>query len=474
MKQAFLLIVLFLLVQSTRAQAVYFMAIDADNGQPFSVIIGKKNYSSDSRGHLVIPNLKDSAYELAVNFPRQQFPEQFFSVAVAQKDRGFQLKKTGEQQWALYDWRTLELIQPGKLKQEEVLPVAAKRNDAFAQLMAGVVNDTAVLYKQTAAIVKKEKEKEAAPAKEIRKEQEKEVVAVKDPVVVKSQDTTAAHPVQQEKPVVVTEKKQPDTVLSKTEAKKDTISIAAKLPEKPKPPVVVAVKEKPVPKPPVKTPVAAVQPGVRKLFDNTGKEWRDIKYRDSSATGIDTITIKIPLSGNPLENAVPPPAPPEKQAEKPAPDTVQQAGKPAVLQVKIDSVPPQELLMEVKPVQKDSTNYEPPPPAVDTVYRKPVVMINSDCRNQATDADLDKLRVKLLAETTVESRIEAAKKVFKTKCFTTRQIRALTELFYTDESRYKFFDAAYPHVSDTESFKGLAELLSDAYYVGRFRAMVRL
>ncbi len=111
---------------------------------------------------------------------------------------------------------------------------------------------------------------------------------------------------------------------------------------------------------------------------------------------------------------------------------------------------------------------------VDTVVKKQVVMINSDCRNLATDADLDKLRVKLLAETSVDNRIEAARKVFKSKCFTTRQIRALTELFYTDESRYRFFDAAYPHVTDTEAFKGLVELLSDPYYTGRFRAMVRL
>jgi hypothetical protein len=94
--------------------------------------------------------------------------------------------------------------------------------------------------------------------------------------------------------------------------------------------------------------------------------------------------------------------------------------------------------------------------------------------NFATEYDVDKLRVKMVSEATADDRILAARKVFRTKCFTSRQIRALTELFINDEGKYKFLDAAYPFVSDSEGFRKLVEVLSEDYYVKRFNAMIRL
>ena len=102
------------------------------------------------------------------------------------------------------------------------------------------------------------------------------------------------------------------------------------------------------------------------------------------------------------------------------------------------------------------------------------VMVNSDCVNFATEYDLDKLRVKMIAEVTADDRIAAAKKVFRTKCFTTRQIRALTELFLNDEGKYKFLDTAYPFASDSGEFRNLVSVLKEDYYIKRFNAMIRL
>ncbi len=101
-------------------------------------------------------------------------------------------------------------------------------------------------------------------------------------------------------------------------------------------------------------------------------------------------------------------------------------------------------------------------------------MINSDCRSFAVDADVDKLRIKMLAENNVDDRIMAARKYLKTKCFYTKQIKSLSELFLSDEGRYRFFDASYPFVIDTDNFKELVSLLRDEYFVNRFKAMVRL
>ena len=68
--------------------------------------------------------------------------------------------------------------------------------------------------------------------------------------------------------------------------------------------------------------------------------------------------------------------------------------------------------------------------------------------------------------------INAAKKVFRSKCFTTENIKNLSTLFLNDEGKYNFFDAAYPHVSDTGFFSTLENQLTDSYYIKRFKAMI--
>ena len=106
---------------------------------------------------------------------------------------------------------------------------------------------------------------------------------------------------------------------------------------------------------------------------------------------------------------------------------------------------------------------------------EPVVksgMINSDCKNFATDEDFLKVRKKMVAENTDEDMIKAAKKIFKTKCFTTEQIKNLSVLFLKDDGKYLFFDAAYPFVSDSEMYPTLQSQLSDDYYITRFKAMI--
>ena len=69
-----------------------------------------------------------------------------------------------------------------------------------------------------------------------------------------------------------------------------------------------------------------------------------------------------------------------------------------------------------------------------------------------------------------EDKVAAAKKVFKTKCFTTKQIGALSEVFTGDAAKYKFFETAYPFVSD-DRYRELTDLLADPVYNGKFRAM---
>ena len=111
--------------------------------------------------------------------------------------------------------------------------------------------------------------------------------------------------------------------------------------------------------------------------------------------------------------------------------------------------------------------------AGETKEQGTVAVTNSDCQQFASDSELDKLRVKMLGERDIDAQVTEARKVFKVKCLSTKQVRSLGSVFRTDEGKYKLFDAAYPYVSDTQNFIELVELLTEEYYINRFKAMVR-
>ena len=114
-------------------------------------------------------------------------------------------------------------------------------------------------------------------------------------------------------------------------------------------------------------------------------------------------------------------------------------------------------------------------PSKELVPEKPagLVMVNSDCSKFATDNDVDKLRVKMMNEKDAGNRIFIAHKVFKSMCFSTKHIKGLSELFPNDELRFRFFETAWPFVSDTVNFKSLEETLTDAFFVTRFRTLLK-
>lgn len=99
-------------------------------------------------------------------------------------------------------------------------------------------------------------------------------------------------------------------------------------------------------------------------------------------------------------------------------------------------------------------------------------IVYADCKVLASDDDLAALRVSILVENTEENKIAAAKKSFTIKCYSVKQIRVLAELFANDEGRYKFFEAAYPYVSDRENCSQLTGLLTDNKYINQFKRMI--
>jgi hypothetical protein len=103
----------------------------------------------------------------------------------------------------------------------------------------------------------------------------------------------------------------------------------------------------------------------------------------------------------------------------------------------------------------------------------PQYITNSNCTNQASEEDFLKLRKKMAAEQNEESMLKLAKKYFKLKCYSTEQVKNLATLFLNDQGKYNFLDIAYPFVSDSFNFPSLQILITDDYFISRFKAMIR-
>ena len=442
MKKCTFLALLLTLSAAVSAQQDYFFAIEADKAQPFSVRIQDKNFSSSADGYLLIGKLKDTVYELKVNFPKNSFPEQTFKVAVNRKDKGFQLKKTGDQTWSLYNWQTMELIaaqsaeeSAAEVKTETPKPTKPAVN-GFANMMAAVVNDNDVLKDRTkTAVPPKDAPKQTTPANpptpdvtvaEPAKPATK-VIQV-DPEPVKLKDSAEAAPAS---PVIKTISPTPEIVDKPT---KDS-TIAA--PVKPAVQQPTAESSTSIPKDslvaaPAKAkiesttqtpePVAvpkAKMPSIQIISDRTIDKGREIIYK---AGDEDSITVIIPLDDAP---------------------------KP-VVKTGVDST------LSAKPTVDSSARAD----------KSTGLLI-------ATDLDLDKLRVQMMETATTDQRLLVAKKAFALKSYSTKQVKGLTELFYSEVFKFQFLESAYPTITDKEAFKELVVLFSQDYYIRKFQELVK-
>ena len=93
------------------------------------------------------------------------------------------------------------------------------------------------------------------------------------------------------------------------------------------------------------------------------------------------------------------------------------------------------------------------------------------CKVVATESDFFKLRKVMAARTSDDAMVDEARKSFKSKCYTTEQVRHLSTLFLTSAGKFQFFESAYRHISDVEQFPTLASEIRDDYYSKRFKTL---
>lgn len=428
-----LLLCLFLTVISVTAfsQRVYFVYLQSEQEQPFFVRMNEKIYSSSPSGYLILSKLRDSSYNFSVGFPQGKWLEQNFTVVVKAKDQGYLLKNFDTKGWGLFDLNTLSVqMSSSAVIKEPVSKAETKDVSAFTDILAKAADDASLREKPVVAKVeeKKAEEKVVIPDTVIVKKEEPKI-EIKEAVVTKPTEVV-------EKPVV---KSDPPKVEIKEESKTEIKeAVALKIDD-----------QKPVEETEYKKSV------VIRRSESSTTEGFGLVFIDELSNGVkDTIRILIPNS-KPIN-------PPVKEVPK---------EEKKFLEITTDTLTAIKVVQpEIK--KEESKIVEVKQPVIDTAVAKPIAT-NIACKEIAGEADFLKLRKTMAATETDDDMLDEAKKYFKTKCFTTVQVKNLGALFLTDAGKYKFFDQAYSLVSDTENFSSLLSELKEEYYINRFKAMLR-
>ncbi|MGN6267643.1 MAG: DUF4476 domain-containing protein [Ginsengibacter sp.] len=482
-KLVFVLLVM-LFTWSAEAQQDRFVYLQTDNGKPFYVRMDRKIISSSSEGYVILHNVTNGTYQINVGFPKNEYPEERFTVSVDNRNQGFLIKHFDDKGLQLFNLETLALISGDKDTSSTAVAVTQENNE-FTRMLATVVQDSSILQNHDIVINNSSKPD--------------------DTMNVATQKDSS------------TESKEPDhaiansspTPLNDNKPAADSNEIIATSPE-------VEAKE-----------VPSEDSSVSKILSKKDQNGLQLIYADNSAEAKDTVRVFMPsaknetdagskATNNPdfnLANQNQTESQPEvdqltitptkidSSAEKSSGFVLRKDSLSNNAAAKSQTAPEQVFYIGPKEKPKDTGAEKEPEEKKglfsgfkntnsetkerDKAEKKPANKIevlpkvvtastvNSDCKSFADNEDFLRLRKKMASEDNKEDMIKAAKKYFKSKCFSTAQIKDLSYLFLTDEGKYMFFDAAYAHTSDSDQYATLESEIKDPYYRSRFEAMVR-
>ncbi|MEO6548836.1 MAG: DUF4476 domain-containing protein [Ferruginibacter sp.] len=430
---AFLMVILFSLT-GLQAQQNHFIYIQTENRQPFYIKLNAKLYSSSATGYLVVSKLKQGDYNLAVGFPKNEWAEQNLVCTIEQNDLGYLLKNLDDKGWGLVNLQTSKLISSvSKIK--EVNAEVINKTDAFSNLLSNVVNDSTI---RQAEAVKSE-------VKTANTEIPAGNVTGKDTAIITTTLTTQTNISTSGNGSSISngeEAKMSDAQQQLTESNRATRSV------------------------------------IKRTLMNNNEGGTEMIFIDISNDTVDTITVYIPANKKEIAIAKTVDKPQEVEKPKEVEKAKEEGAKiGAETELKVKEKDKKFLEVEV-PTQNNQVEagklatINSGESTAGTVAEK-ALMINSDCKNFASEDDFLKLRKKMAANDTDEEMISLAKKTLRTRCFTVEQVRNLSVLFLKDSGKYAFFDMAYPFVADSHNFSTLQSQLTEAYYISRFQVMIR-
>ena len=463
--KTWLFILFSILFLGVKGQQNHFIYIQTENKQPFYVKMNEKVYNSSASGYLVISKLKNGTYDFSVGFPKKEWPEQHFSCLVDNKDFGYLVKNFEERGWGLFNLQSLEVLMARERNDNKKADMAVEtKTDQFSILLSDVVNDPSikqveqVRQPETTAVVPTTASVQSpipdsisgtsTDTGEVDSHIERSYITRQllnknlegtEMVFVDSMDgenSTITVFIPREKEV---------QELGSREEKQPVPSLeVGKKPEDPEP-VITIVEQKSVDTPYVQKTTETVRTANSPSIEYNPKEEPKKAAAPKPADSINNYRF---IELEPAETGR------TKNGKKKA--KTNKSGKGTDKDVEERIVSPS---IEYKDKEVGSSTSP--------------LMINSDCKDHATEDDFIKARKKMAREDNEESMVSAAKKIFKSRCFTVEQVKNLSVLFLKDKDRYAFFDMAYPFVSDSHNFKNLQAQLTDSYYINRFQVMIR-
>lgn len=422
-RRSFFLAILILTVLAASAQRSYFLYFQTENQQPFFLKMGEKLYSSTASGYLILPKLKDTTHFFSIGFPGREAQENFY-YTMNHKDHGFLLKHFPEKGWGLFDLQTLGVQMASRMGNspgESVIRTEKKEPNEFTELLVKASNDTTlkerVILEEPVVAAAIDTVNKVTIDSPVVKAEEKKEIAIKDTVVL-------AKPMIDSPIVSVAEKRMEPLADTGTKFVEEPVKQVEVPKEEPK--VAEPVKEVPVQviSQTPEDPAYQLSKVIRRSESSTTGGF-GIVFLDQFPDGkIDTIRILIP---------------------------------PAKAGTVIPNKPVEEKKTDLKflEILPDSVKQEAKP------QRCPVL---------ATEEDFFQVRREMAGEVSDAAMVEKAKKALSQKCFSTIQIRNLGNLFLDDAGKLGFYQMAFAHVSDVESFGRLQEELKDPVIADRFRA----
>jgi len=433
------------------------MYLQADGAQPFFLKMKEQVYSSNTSGYLILSKLQDSTYSFSIGFPQNKWPEQVFTVAVSSRDKGFLLKNT-EGKWSLLDLQTQQTIQGEPAGKARSVRTEPKEVSAFTEVLSKAADDPSL-------------KERVVPLPAVVKQEEKPVIAAP---AVRQEPVTAA--VAQEKE----EKKEELSSLAKDTIAQQAPVVAVA------PPVVTKKEEitEPLRDTAAQQSIAAVPAEEKKAPPAEERKRETVQVKELKDTLMQATAVVGKTEVKAEQTAAPAAYKPSVVTRKTESSTTEgfgvtyideyPDGKRDTVQIFIPN--PKTIAKQVSPSQEETKFLPMDTETKDlTPAKKPETQNagGNNCKAMASETDYLKLRKKMVATDGDDAMLIAAKKIFKTKCFTSEQVRNLGTLFLNDAGRYNFFDAAYLAVSDRENFAALQAELKDEYYINRFKTMLR-
>jgi hypothetical protein len=443
---------------SVKAQITHFVYLQTENGLPFYVRLNNKIISSSAAGYVILPNIADGTYQIAVGYPEKQFAEKNFTFSVDKNNEGFLIKSFEDKGLQLFNLQTLALIPPDQLVADTTKVVAAapvkKEADPFTKMLANVVKDSSILENHEMVAANPVKTDTSAA---VNTDSSVAVNSIHSLPAVPDTNTVA-HTNQISKLLSKQDKDGLQMMYSDSNNdKKDTIRV-----------FIPTQKNQSV----VDNNTKNENPPVSSFADTSQYTITPTVIKpstDSSTSGFvarkDSIYVNNDSKTAPVQVFTIGPAK-ENTDKKAAPDENPVRKKSgAITDVKITNASGEK---EKNKETKASESEILVMPKVVTASK-----VNSDCKAFASNEDFLKLRKKMAAESDMDNMLKTARKYFRSKCFSTEQIKDLSYLFLTNEGKYRFFDAAYPFTSDSDQYDILESQLTDEYYITRFKAMIR-